>query len=471
MLSLGPGRCWSRYLVFAVRKIIARKDGEKAGRLDPASGLGAMAWHAKALRHKDLGVRRWTVALMAVLTLLVPVLPAAAQPLSLPALSGGSAPIRIGVIMSRTGPYAEPSRAMIQALELTDQRIDDAGGVLINGERHKLELVFVDDKSDPEVAARQAAALAKDPAIMAIIGPYSSDNVLAIRNQAETVGIPVINTAGAAPTLHRLRDVQWLFSIGATATTYFQPIIDLAARHLAGGKQFSVGLVNGNDLFGQAIHDSVVAQLHQHEIPLRFQSVVSKSSDIGLLLDEVAKVHPTLLIFSLNDSVLSRSLLSGLADRRINVDMLAISGCRAANLQSLGVIAEYTLCPVQWDGFANFPDSIWGSSTQFLASFEVAFGEEPPYQAAQAAAALEVIAKALDRQRGTVTRQSLRQMLAKTDVATVFGKVRFGVNGRNDAVTPMLEQIRGGSYMTVLPPQRAWVPLVQQMPSWEDRMP
>lgn len=378
--------------------------------------------------------------------------------------------VRIGVVTSRTGRLALPSRPMAQALELTAQRIDDSGGIALNDRKVMVELVFVDDRSTVEKAREQAAALARDPDIMAVIAPYSSDMVLEVRDEAEKVGLPVLNAVGAAPTLHRVRDEQWMFGIGSAANGYFAPVLEAAARRMAAGHAMRVGVAYQDDLFGRAIGAWTESELQRTGIPASFVQVLSRSADLSSLFEVVQREHPNVLIFSANDAEMTRNFVTGLAEKRINIDMLAVSGCRAAGLEKLGTPAEYVVCPVQWDGLADYADPYWGHSTQFMSSFEVAFGAEPTYQAAQAAASLVVIAKALER-AGKLDRTALRRALAETDMETLFGSVRFGPDGRNSAVKPLLEQVRGGGYMTVLPQEQAWVPLVGQMPVWKDRLP
>lgn len=378
--------------------------------------------------------------------------------------------VRIGVITSRTGRFASPSKPMFQALGLTAQRIDDSGGVRLRDRKVGVELVFVDDHSTVEAAKQQAAALAKDPEVMAIIAPYSSDMVLAVRDEAEKVGIPVLNAVGAAPTLHRVREEPWMFGIGSAANGYFAPVLEAAARRVAAGKNIRVAVAYQDDLFGRSIGEWTEQELKRTGIPLSFTQVLSRSADLPLLFAALEREQPNLLIFSANDAEMTRGFVSGLAEKQINLDMLGVSGCRAAGLEKLGTPAEYVLCPVQWDGLANYQDPYWENATQFLSAFEVAFGAEPTYQAAQAAASLVVITKALES-AGTLDRALLRRALAETDLNTLFGPVRFGPDGRNSAVRPLLEQVRGGRYMTVLPPERAWVPLVARMPVWKDRLP
>jgi branched-chain amino acid transport system substrate-binding protein len=291
-----------------------------------------------------------------------------------------------------------------------------------------------------------------------------------VRNEAEKVGIPVINTSGAAPTLHRERSPQWMFGVGSSAAAYFAPVVDKVIRRRTAGEQVSVGVAYQNDLFGRSIRASMEETLAQADINLAFARTLGSLADLRGLFDDIRQHKPSLLVMSANDVRFSQELVSGLALQRLDVGMLALSNCRSAGLDSYGPAAEYTLCPVQWDGLADFADPYWDNPALFFSSFEVAYGSEPPHHAAQAASALIILADALER-AGSVSRKPLRAALEQTNMSTLFGPIRFGTDGRNKAISPLLEQVRGGRYVMVLPANRAWVPLVAPMPAWKDRLP
>jgi branched-chain amino acid transport system substrate-binding protein len=391
----------------------------------------------------------------------------------LPKLGSAATPaptkVRVAVVTAQTGTLARPSLAMIRALQMTAAQINQGGGLTLGHHQVLLDVQFVDAHSDPQSAAAQFRTLAKDPSVVAVIGPYDSDSVRALQTEAQKLHLPMVNASGASvdetPTQQR-----WMFSIGLSAKGYFAPVLQAAMRSQAPGRPVRVALLYQDDHFGNGIRDGVVAQAQNFAIPLVFQHPLSRQQDLPKVIDLLEQVRPTVLLVSANDVSFSRDLLRLLAQRRINLDMLVVSGCQAANLISLGEIAEYTLCPVQWDGLAEQEDPYWGSSAAFLTAYDVAFGEEPPYQAAQAATALVVLAQAIEAV-GQPDREKVRLALEQTDLSTLFGPVRFGSNGRNIAVQALLEQVRGGSYITVLPPERAWVPLVSTMPPWEDRLP
>jgi branched-chain amino acid transport system substrate-binding protein len=102
-------------------------------------------------------------------------------------------PIRLGAIFSVTGPASflgEPERNTALLLE---QKINQAGG--ING--RKVEIVIYDDETDVNKCVLAADKLLKKDGVVAVFGPTTSGNTLAIVDKFEEARIPLISCAAA----------------------------------------------------------------------------------------------------------------------------------------------------------------------------------------------------------------------------------------------------------------------------------
>src|SRR5262249_52621578 len=67
--------------------------------------------------------------------------------------------ISIGVVLPITGREGKPGQFQKEGIELAIKKINDAGGVSVNGKKMKLKEVFYDDSSD----SHKSAALAERP--------------------------------------------------------------------------------------------------------------------------------------------------------------------------------------------------------------------------------------------------------------------------------------------------------------------
>ncbi len=106
-------------------------------------------------------------------------------------------PIKIGALTSLTGPFTSWGIPSSTGMQLAVDEINAAGGV--NG--RMLELVIVDDQSNPEEAVKGFNRLIDD-GVVAVAGTISSGVALAEAQIAEDEGIPLfLSKAGSAAIL------------------------------------------------------------------------------------------------------------------------------------------------------------------------------------------------------------------------------------------------------------------------------
>jgi len=80
------------------------------------------------------------------------------------------APIRVGVLHSRTGTMAVSELPLVDAVRLAVEEINAAGGLL----GRPLEIVLADGRSDPAMAAREAERLIDEDGVRVIFGCWTS---------------------------------------------------------------------------------------------------------------------------------------------------------------------------------------------------------------------------------------------------------------------------------------------------------
>ena len=160
------------------------------------------------------------------------------------ALAQGSEPVRIGVVLSLSGPAAVfglPERNAIMAL---DKEIAAAGGV----KGRKLELVFFDDKTNPTEAARGVTQLINDEKVVAIIGPGTGGTILAAGPIAERLKVPLLGPAGTVAITAKTNSfAPWVFRIAINDMVGVQTLLEGAVKK--GAKR--IGIVYQEDAYGK----------------------------------------------------------------------------------------------------------------------------------------------------------------------------------------------------------------------------
>ena len=93
-------------------------------------------------------------------------------------------PIRIGVLHSLTGSMGRSEAPLVDGVRLAVEEINANGGLL----GRTVEMVVVDSRSDPKVAAVEAARLIRDEKVVALFACWTSSCRQAVRLVVQTAG-------------------------------------------------------------------------------------------------------------------------------------------------------------------------------------------------------------------------------------------------------------------------------------------
>ena len=113
--------------------------------------------------------------------------------------------IKIGSVLSVTGPAAFLGDPELKTLQLYVEKINAAGGVL----GRKLELVHYDDGSDAAKANSFTKRLIESDKIYVLIGGTTTGATMAMAPLVERAKVPFISLAGAVVVIDPVK--KWVF--------------------------------------------------------------------------------------------------------------------------------------------------------------------------------------------------------------------------------------------------------------------
>ena len=140
-----------------------------------------------------------------------------------PSLSAEKSPYKIGANLELTGPWAEVTKTVRNAMELEKDRINAAGGV--NG--HPLELIYEDNGFDLSRAAANMTKFTRDKEIIAVVGPFEDNLQATTRALAEREKITNIIICPSNPMVRGLKQ-KWAFNIAQSDIIVSQKLVDLS---------------------------------------------------------------------------------------------------------------------------------------------------------------------------------------------------------------------------------------------------
>lgn len=174
--------------------------------------------------------------------------------LTSPALAAD--PIKIGSVVSATGPAAFLGDPEAKTLKLYVDELNKKGGLL----GRPVELVLYDDGGDANKARTFATRLVEDDKVVAMVGGTSTGATMAMIPVFEEAGIPFVSLAGGIEIIEPVR--AFVFKTPHTDKTACQKIFeDMKARGIT-----KIGMISGTDGFGKSMRNQCLKVIGQYGI-------------------------------------------------------------------------------------------------------------------------------------------------------------------------------------------------------------
>jgi branched-chain amino acid transport system substrate-binding protein len=140
-------------------------------------------------------------------------------------------PIKIGFSTEMSGAYSFFGTACAAGMKIAEQEINAGGGAL----GRPLDFIVVDNQTNPAQAAAAARSLDVQDHVLAISGPTSSDNALAIYGYAEQNKLPFVVPVAAFPQLTK-PGTHYTFRVESDAIGWGAAIVKFIAERKPGAK-------------------------------------------------------------------------------------------------------------------------------------------------------------------------------------------------------------------------------------------
>ena len=361
--------------------------------------------------------------------------------------------IALGAAVSETGRYALNGDYARKGYDLAVRTINAKGGIEIGGKPYRLEIKYYDDESTPARGAELAQRLIEEDGVEFLLGPYGSSLAKAMLPIVEKHGVPMVEANGVAHEVF-IKGYRNIFAVSA-ADDYFDAAFDIAAANAGQlGKEASamiVALAVDEDPHSRDIRDGLLGDVEEHDMQVVIDDQLAPDvDDMSVTLAKVKLLKPDILVVSGHERGATTAVRQ-IETMRVEVPILILTHCDSARLaETLPEASEGAFCVTSWHPALEGTDEWFGSGADFAKLYRDDYGEEPPSQAAQSAAAVLAFADAFARAQ-SLERKRVRDALAAMERDTFFGRVDFDHTGRNAAKFTVLTQIRDGKYVLVAP--------------------
>ena len=135
-------------------------------------------------------------------------------------------PYKIGVNLGLTGFLSEINQYIKKAMVMEVERVNKMGG--ING--HPMELIFLDNGLDVSRGAANMMKFARNPEVLAVVGPLFDAIQMATRSISEKQKIVSIVICPSNPIVRKAK-YKWSFNIAQSDILVASKMVDLAKAH------------------------------------------------------------------------------------------------------------------------------------------------------------------------------------------------------------------------------------------------
>ena len=364
--------------------------------------------------------------------------------------------IRLGVITSLTGPEARFGQAQKYGYDTALAEIN-TNGVL----GKKIELVYQDDTSKPEVASLTVEKLSDRSDIVALMGAYSSSATFPAAAVANRYQIPMLCPSATTDEVTR-QGYEWVFRVCASASDYGHTLVEFLTK-VADAHRLAV--VYENTQFGSSVARAALEQAPRAGIEIvAYEAYDQGGTDFTPLLTRVKSETPDAVLFVsyLADATL---LMRQSKEIDLNPKVFAAGGAGFSLpdfLKGAGDTGEYTISVTQWT-----PDAKWTGSREWAQHFRARWNYEPSYHSVQAYVSLKIVVDAIER-AGSTDRAAVRDAIRTSNIDSVFGPIHFSDVGQNEHPVA-ITQVLNGKFVTIWPPSAAIRTPVLPTPQWRAR--
>ena len=375
-------------------------------------------------------------------------------------------PVRIGVITSITGRFAEFGEQHRAGVQIALEDVNAAGGV--NGA--PVEVVWEDDTSEVNAALAVAERLVNQN-VPLVMGAYSSSITNPLAQYFTRQQRPFLVFTSSDDAITRPGS-DWVYRINQPSFAYAEILFDvfdhLNAENGAGYLE-TIVTVHGNGAFESAVADAVdeLAAERGYRVLAR-QDYDQSGADFRPILNRFKSMNPD-VVFMVSYAADSVALARQIQEVGLDAKVFAggAAGFALPNfIEGSGPAADYVYTATMWTEDVPYP-----GAKELNDRLAAVLGRTPSYHAAQAYAGVITAVDVLSR-AASFSPADVQAALAETNMPdTVYGSISFQdyAGYRNQARLPAVaQQVQDGRFVTVFVSGQEINPMLDT-PAWAER--
>ncbi len=375
----------------------------------------------------------------------------------------------IGAALPITGALAPEGKFQKDGYDLWKETINAKGGIKVGNDTYKVDIVYLDYKSDTSTAVRLAEKLITEDKVQFLFAPFGSGATAAVSAVNEKYEIPMLAPTTATEEVYE-KGNRYLFGLLVGNRVFAQGAVDLLLQ--PDPKPRTMAIIARNDLFPTAVAKAVDAEARARGLEIvYFEQYAIDSTDLSSPL-LAAKAKTPDVIFGtgfVNDLIL---MTKQAKEQRVNPRaFLQTAGPeQPAFIENLKADANYVITATWWAPEATYTDQglLFGSAADYARRFQDRYGYRASYTSAASSACGFVLQTAIEK-AGSVDPKQVRDAIASLEVQSFFGPIKFNQGGQNIGPGIAILQVQDQKLVAIAPREAATGEFVYPMPEWEKR--
>lgn len=371
--------------------------------------------------------------------------------------------IKVGAVVPLTGRYAAGGAQNKAGYEIAVEQINAAGGVSVGGKKMRLELIMLDDESDPTKTVARLETLAAQ-GVVAYLGGFGSDLHAAAASIGDKNKIPYLGVAFALYSIHQ-QGFRYLFSpFPKSPDIAKETFVMLDASIPAAQRPKKVALFLERTDWGKemgALWEGR-AKDHGYQVVTKPEYAPGSKDFSDPILK--AKSAGAEAVFALPSPPDGMTIFKQMKELDLNAKAYVF--VRAPDppvwSKNLGKDGDYVLLSPGWHFAARYP-----KVAEVNEAHQKRLGRPADPIVGPSYACVQILADAVAR-AGALDRDKIRDAIAATNTTTVVGPVRFRPDGTGE-VKVFFQQWLKGKQELVWPKEFATAPFAYPAPPFNQR--
>ncbi|MFH1340310.1 MAG: amino acid ABC transporter substrate-binding protein [Pseudomonadota bacterium] len=358
--------------------------------------------------------------------------------------------VKFGAPLPLTGPLAPEAIKQQQGYDLWAEQANKAGGISVGGKKYKVEIVYADYQSNTPRAVQTTEQMITQNNVNFLFSPFGSGAAKAGSSVSEKYKVPTIAATASSAQVYD-QGYKYLFGTFTPNDTLTTPLTQIVKAKAADVKK--VAILARNDLFPLAIAQEMEKSAKANGLEVvYFEKYAINTLDHSATLSQIKSLAPQWIFVTgyINDLLLVRKQMS---DQQIKAGVLSMIAGPAYQefIDAAGASGENITSAAWWHPAAQYSGKdIFGTTANYVKLFREKYKSDPDYAQASASVSGALFQMAIER-AGSLDRDKVRDELAKMNVMTFFGPVKFGPNGQIDSLEPPVFQLQGGKPVVLSP--------------------